>query len=202
VTNVAGAPESPQRPACCSAKPEKMATLPKTLIGFWIMALFAVTLAQLPWAWSLAAQVTAVKHAVHAHWLGLAFVPQKTAALLIVVILTALIGSAAALALTFAWRVGYNKLEKGWAWWYITRPPTAASIGVLAFALLEAGFFSSGSTAKSNLLAAAATGGLAGLFTDQLLQKMRSVLGLSPFDQSASGTDDAGRAAAPGSRVH
>ena len=158
----------------------------RTLIGLWVMALFAVALGHLPWAWSLAEQVATSKRPVHAHWFGLEFVPQKAAMLLIVVLTTALIGSAATLALTFAHRVGYQKLEKGWEWWYITRPPTAASIGVLAFALLQAGLFSNSTAAKSSLLAAAATGGLAGLFTDQLLQKMRSILGLSAFSKSAS----------------
>jgi hypothetical protein len=165
----------------------------RTLIGIWIMALFAVALGHLPWAWSLAEQVATAKHPVHAHWFGVAFVPQKAAMLLIIVLITALIGSAATLALTFAHRVGYKQLEKGWEWWYVTRPPTAASIGVLAFALLEAGLFSSTTAVKSSLLAAAATGGLAGLFTDQLLQKIRAALGLSAFGESASADEQKAR---------
>lgn len=63
----------------------------------------------------------------------------------------------------------------------MTRPFTAAAIGVLAYALVQAGFFGAGSTSNSDLLAAATIGGLAGLFTDQLLRKMRSALGLSAF---------------------
>jgi hypothetical protein len=102
-----------------------------------------------------------------------------------VVVLTALIGGAATIGLTFVNRAGYHRLEKGWEWWYITRPLTAASIGVLAFALLQAGFLGNGTSDTSDLLAAAATGGLAGLFTDQLLQKMRAALGLSAFGESA-----------------
>jgi len=175
------------------AAPDPMGTRARTLIGVWIMVLFAVALGHLPWAWSMAEQVATSKHPVHAHWFGLEFVPQKAAVLLIVVLTTAVIGSAATLALTFAHRLGYQKLEKGWQWWYVTRPPTAASIGVLAFALLQAGLFSSNTAAKSGLLAAAATGGLAGLFTDQLLQKMRAALGLSAFSKSASDEDEKAR---------
>jgi hypothetical protein len=166
---------------------EPMGQTPRRLMGIWIMALSAVALGHLPWAWSLAEQVASSRHPVHAHWLGIGFTPQKASALLIVVIVTALIGSAATLAITFANRVGFMKLEKGWEWWYLTRPPTAASIGVLAFALLQAGFLTNSTAVKSDLLAAVATGGLAGLFTDQVLQKMRAALGLGAFDKSASG---------------
>jgi hypothetical protein len=171
----------------------QMGSTGRTLIGVWIMVLFAVGLGHLPWAWSLAENVATSKRPVHAHWLGLEFVPQKTAMLVIVVLTTAVIGSVATMALTFAHRGGYQKLEKGWGWWYITRPPTAASIGVLAFALLQAGLFSGNTAAKSGLLAAAATGALAGLFTDQLLQKMRAILGLSAFSKSASDENEKAR---------
>jgi hypothetical protein len=158
----------------------------RTAIGIWILVLSALALGHLPWAWSLAVRLGNSKSAVHARWFGLAFTPQQTTVLLIIVILTAVIGSAAALGLTFSHRLGYNKLEKGWGWWYVTRPFTAAAIGVLAYALVQAGFFGAGSTSNSDLLAAATIGGLAGLFTDQLLQKMRSALGLSAFVKSAS----------------
>ena len=50
----------------------------------------------------------------------------------------------------------------------------------------QAGLFTNSTAVKSDLLAAAATGALAGLFTDQLLQKMRGILGLSAFSKSAS----------------
>jgi hypothetical protein len=158
----------------------------RTAIGIWILVLSALALVHLPWSWSLAARLGNSKSAVHARWFGLAFTPQQTTILLIIVILTSVIGSAAALGLTFSHWLGYNKLEKGWGWWYVTRPFTAAAIGVLAYALVQAGFFGEGSTSNSYLLAAATIGGLAGLFTDQLLQKMRSALGLSAFVKSAS----------------
>jgi hypothetical protein len=158
----------------------------RTAIGIWLLVQSALALGHLPWAWALAVRLGSSKSAVHARWLGLAFAPQQTTVLLIIVILTSVIGSAAALGLTFSHRLGYNKLEKGWGWWYVTRPFTAAGIGVLAYALVQAGFFGAGSTSNSDLLAAATIGGLAGLFTDQLLQKMRSALGLSAFVKSAS----------------
>lgn len=171
--------------------PELMKGTAPTTIGIWILALSALALGHLLWAWPLAVRLGNSKAGVRAHWFGQVFTPQKTTILLIIVILTAVIGSAATMGLTFSNRLGHNELEKGWGWWYATRPFTAAAIGVLAYALVQAGFFGAGSTSNSNLLAAATIGGLAGLFTDQLLQKMRSVLGLTAFTESASGVDPA-----------
>jgi hypothetical protein len=171
--------------------PTPMGGTARTAIGVWILVLSVLALGHLPWAWSLAARLVNSKSAVQARWFGQAFTPQKTTVLLIIVILTAVIGSAATLGLTFSHRLGYDTLEKGWGWWYVTRPFTAAAIGVLAYALVQAGFFGAGSTSNSDLLGAATIGGLAGLFTDQLLQKMRSVLGLSAFLKSASDSAEA-----------
>lgn len=158
----------------------------RTMIGLWIIALAAIALGHLPWAWSLAEQLSRSKSVPRARWLGLTFAPHEVSILLVIVVLTAVIGSAATLALTFAQRAGYDSLERGWVWWYLTRPFTAAGIGVLAYALLQVGFFGSNNKTSSELLAAAAIGGLAGLFTDQLLQKMRTALGLTAFLKSAS----------------
>lgn len=69
--------------------------------------------------------------------------PAKGSVLLLVVILAAVIGSCATLALTLAHRAGYSSLEKGWGWWYVPRPFTASGIGVLAHALFRAGLFGS-----------------------------------------------------------
>ena len=160
-------------------------------IGLWIITLATVALGNLPWAWALAEQLGRSKPGLHARWLGVTFTPQTASILLIIVVLTAMLGSAATLALTFAHRAGYNRLEKGWGWWYVLRPFTAVGIGVLAYALLQAGFFASSRATNSDLLAAASIGGLAGLFTDQLLQKMRKALGLSAFLKSASDPTEA-----------
>ena len=173
--------------SCAASKAcNQMPKLVQTMIGIWIVTLSSIALAHLPWAWALAERFSVTNSHPRARWLWVTFGPQKASALLIVVILAAVIGSCAALALTFANRVGYNKLEKGWGWWYFTRPFTATAIGVLAYALLQAGFFGSGSSATPDLLAAGGIGGLAGLFTDQLLQKMRKALGLTAFLKSAT----------------
>jgi hypothetical protein len=162
----------------------------KTMIGIWIVALSSIALAHLPWAWALAERFGGSNAGPRARWLGLRFAPQRASILLVVVVLTAVIGSCATLALTFAARAGYDNLEKGWGWWYFTRPFTASGIAVLAYALLQGGFLGSGSATTPDLLAAGAIGALAGLFTDQLLQKMRAAMGLSAFSKSAAHADE------------
>jgi len=76
-----------------------------------------------------------------------------------------------------------------WAWSLAVRL-TSSKSSVRAH-VLQAGFLDTGTTTKSDLLAAATTGGLSRLFTDQLLQKMRSALGLSAFLKSASDPEEA-----------
>ena len=57
-----------------------MGTTARTLIGVWVMTLFAVALGHVPWAWSLAEQVAAAKRPVHAHWFGLECGPHSGSA--------------------------------------------------------------------------------------------------------------------------
>jgi hypothetical protein len=182
--------------------PNPSASMPaaeRWAIGIWIVMLSALGLINLSWAWALAERLSGSKTGVRTHWLGQAFTPQKASILLLVVVLSAVLGSCATLALTFAHRAGYGMLERGWGWWYITRPFTASIIGVLAFALLQAGFFGSSNATSSGLLAAVAIGGLAGLFTDQLLQKMRTALGLTAFLKSAKDPGETKKINAAGS---
>jgi hypothetical protein len=98
------------------------------------------------------------------------------------------LGSLAIMIITFSNRAGQNTLEHGFLWWYLTRPFAAAAVGVLFYMAIIAGFFDQTSaTGRSALVLAAAIGGLAGLFTDKVLQKMRAaLLGLSTFDEPAA----------------
>jgi hypothetical protein len=148
------------------------------------MGLMVGALIHLPWAWSRTDRLLSGGSKPRAAWLWLHFQPTAASFLLLIVILTAVIGSATTMALTLGHRAGYRKLEEGWELWYLLRPVTAVGVGVLAYALLKAGLFTF-TNPQSDLFAAAAVGGLAGLFTDQLLQKMRKILGLSDFEQEA-----------------
>jgi hypothetical protein len=167
--------------------------MPRTrrrIIGGYLTTLGLALLAVLPWAWSLAYHASD-KPAPRAHFLGLGFTPSPEFSLIAIVILAALLGSVAVLLLTFSSRAGHETLERGYLWWYLTRPITAAGIGVLFYMAVLAGYFNQAVTSgHATLIAAAAIGGLAGLFTDQILSKMRSVLGLTAFDKAAAGTAD------------
>jgi hypothetical protein len=153
-----------------------------------LVAMTALMLAHLLWVWSFASRLIGLDGkpvAVRTHWLGIAFTPTAEWSLLLVVVFAAAAGSTAHSALLFANRDGHGHLEKRWVAWYLVRPGAAAVIGVLTYIILKAGFL--GATNNTSELAfAAAVGGLAGLFTDTLMQKLRGALGASPFKVSAS----------------
>jgi hypothetical protein len=95
--------------------------------------------------------------------------------------LVAVAGSVAIMAITFSNRSGKHTLEKGWEWWYLTRPISAAVIGMLSYMAILAGYLDAATTNRSELVIAAAVGGLAGLFTDKIIEQMRKVIGLTAF---------------------
>jgi hypothetical protein len=113
-------------------------------------------------------------------------------ALISIVILMGMIGSLTVMALVFSLRAGNETLEAGFVWWYVTRPLTAAGLAVLFYVTAISGLLDLGSiSGASALVVAAALAALAGLFTDQVLDKMRGMLGLLPFHETASGKDPA-----------
>lgn len=156
-------------------------------VGCYLALLAAVALAITPWAWSLATSGISSRAAGRARFLGLSFKPTAEFNLIIIVMLMSVLGSLAVMIITFANRAGHETLEHGFLWWYLIRPFAAAAIGVLFYMAIIAGFFNQRSaTGRSALVLAAAIGGLAGLFTDIVLQKMRAaLLGLSAFDAPA-----------------
>jgi hypothetical protein len=157
-----------------------------TGIGCYLAALATAVLAITPWAWSLA--TNSVGHAANqARFLGLSFRPTTEFNLIIIVMLMSVLGSMAVMIITFANRAGQETLEQGFVWWYLIRPFAAAGVGVLFYMAIIAGFFNQTSArGRSALVLAAAIGGLAGLFTDNVVQKMRALLGLSSFSGLAS----------------
>jgi hypothetical protein len=165
----------------------------RTGVGCYLAALGTVVLAITPWAWSLATGSVGHTTAGRARFLGLSFRPTTEFNLIIIVMLMSVLGSIAVMIITFANRAGQETLDRGFVWWYLTRPFAATAIGVLFYMAIIAGFFNQASaTGRSALVLAAAIGGLAGLFTDNVLQKMRSaLLGLSAFDTAASGVKQA-----------
>ena len=164
-----------------------MSGVAKFGIGCYLAALAAAVLAITPWAWSLA--TSSVGHAANrARFLGVSFRPTTEFNLIVIVMLMSLLGSVAVMIITFANRAGQETLEQGFLWWYLTRPFAATAVGVLFYMAIIAGFFNQTSArGRSALVLAAAIGGLAGLFTDNVLQKMSgALLGLSSFNSPAA----------------
>jgi hypothetical protein len=76
----------------------------------------------------------------------------------------------------FSSRVGRDTLEASFLWWYLLRPFAAALLALLFVAAVQSGLVAVGGKPESLVLALVA-GGLAGLFTDAVLQKLRGLLG-------------------------
>jgi hypothetical protein len=170
------------------AAQDRMPDASRRLVGTYLLTLGSALVATLPWAWSFATALAdpAGPATVRAHFLGVGFNPTPAFSLLLIVILSAMAGSVAVMALVFSARAGKHTLEQGWQWWYVTRPITAAIIGVLSYMALLTGFFDLGvGSDRPELVVAAAVGGLAGLFTDQILDKMRKTLAVTDPDKPA-----------------
>ena len=159
-------------------------------IGCYLTVLATLVLAITPWAWSLA--TSSVGHTTdRARFLGLTFRPTTEFNLIIIVMLMSFLGSMAVMIITFTNRAGHGTLEQGFVWWYLTRPFAATAVGVLFYMAIIAGFFNQNSAkGRSALVLAAAIGGLAGLFTDSVLQKMSgALLGLTNFNAPAANAE-------------
>lgn len=169
-------------------------------VGAYLVALGCLLVAVLPWLYSVATDVTstgavATARGVEADYgsvevLWFTLEPTPASAVLAVVAFTAMVGSLVVMALTFSMRAGHRTLDEGFFWWYLTRPLTAAGLALVLYLVVIGGFFdltsvTEGST--SALATAAALGGLAGLFTDQILDLLRGALALLPFTTLSEG---------------
>lgn len=162
----------------------------RVLVGGYLLALGAALLVVIPWAWSFASRVIDGNRVTASFLNRFSFTPTPEFSMVLIVLLSAILGSVVVLTLTFADRAGHETLERGYLWWYLTRPISAAGLGLLFYMAFISGFFNAASAKDSQALILAATiGGLAGLFTDQVLKKMSKVLGLMPTSELASGKD-------------
>lgn len=169
---------------------EPMSEFGRRAIGCYLMILGLLMLVLVPWAWSVAWRSNEIGSGeASATFLWWDFTASAPATLLATVVLMAVIGSVTVMTLVFAARAGHGTLEQTYVWWYITRPVSAAGLGVLVYMFIVAAVFDfatieDGSTPA--LVVAAAIGALAGLFTDQVLDRVRWVLGLSPFESGTA----------------
>lgn len=162
----------------------------KKAIGIYLTVLGVLLLAVTPEAWGVATEVVEADASTTTSFWAFELTATPAMALMGIVILMGLIGSVTVMSLVFALRAGNRTLEDSFAWWYVTRPITASGLAVLFYVTATAGLLDLGSISGSSALAiAAALAALAGLFTDQVLEKMRRMLGLLPFHEPASGKE-------------
>lgn len=164
----------------------------RSTIGVYLTVLGLVLLAVTPQVWSVATQVMESGQPAALTLGPLDGTATPASALISVVILMAMIGSLTVMTLVFALRAGNDTLEDGFAWWYVLRPLNAAGLAVLFYMTAISGLLDLAAVSgASALVIAAGLAALAGLFTDQVLEKMRNMLGLLPFHETASGKDPA-----------
>ena len=169
------------------ANGREMSTWSRRAIGVYLVVLGSALIATTLWAWSFANAVVADGRSVRPHFLGIGFRPTAAFSVLLIVGLTAALGSVAVMAVTFAGRSGRHTLEAGWEWWYATRPIVATAVALLTYMVVLAGFFDTTVNGdRPELIVAAAVGAMAGLFTDRILAKLRDLLGQTPFWKSST----------------
>ena len=98
-----------------------------------------------------------------------------TVLFLLVVVFGAL-GAYVHAATSFADFVGNRRFVGSWTWWYFLRLPIGATLALLLYVALRAGFFTAGTEAEAvNPYGVAALAGLSGLFSKQATDKLREV---------------------------
>ena len=139
----------------------------RRLVGCWQLGLGILVLVGLIACWPLGADATV------------------TWGVLVVGALGGVAGSLVHTITVFSSRVGQSTFEATYTWWYILRPFAAALLAVLFVAAVYSGLVTnleSGPTAVVPVVA----GGLAGLFTDTVLQTLRALLGATSTELEAS----------------
>ncbi len=160
--------------------PHAMTARMTAWVAVYLAVLGGIVLAVTPWVWTFASHAAAAGSDVTTSFFGGSFDISPDASLILTVVVMALAGCVSIMALTFAARAGHGTLENTYLWWYVLRPVAAAGIGVLAYLAIAAGFLTANAASGTPaLLVAAAIGGLAGLFTDQVLALLKGVLRIS-----------------------
>jgi hypothetical protein len=128
---------------------------------------------------------------------------QNTALLLLVVIAAGL-GATVNTTTEFAYRVGDNRLDRSYLWWYPMRYVIAATLALVFYFVVRGGLLNTTASASDelNVYVLAGLSGLAGLFSTQVTRLLGRVFGAVPgaeevyaqpapkVDQLVRGEDD------------
>ncbi len=97
--------------------------------------------------------------------------------LLLIVALAGAIGSLVHVVRSLSWYVGNRKLVRSWLAKYILLPFVGTTLALVFYFVIRAGFFSpAGPVEQTNPFHLAALAALAGMFSDQVAEKLREVL--------------------------
>ncbi|MCU1246746.1 MAG: hypothetical protein JWN02_2656, partial [Acidobacteria bacterium] len=108
--------------------------------------------------------------------------------LLLLVLLTGAIGALLSRLLSFFYFIGVGKFTAGWLPYYYLAPFAGASLGCVMYLVIRGGFFSSNTTTSdTNPFMFLAVSALAGLFTRQVMAKLKTIAE-SMFEKAPEGT--------------
>ena len=95
---------------------------------------------------------------------------------LLLVIISAGLGSFIHASTSFVSYVGNKRLVMSWAWWYIVRPFIGMSLALIFYFVIRGGLLSTGtSTTDISVFGIAAVAGLVGMFSKQATDKLGEV---------------------------
>ena len=174
-----------------------MAPTQQRLIGIGNALADIVALVALVWTYGLAEQMVAAQEGTATgeiatrtiSWWGPSFSITLATSLVVVGAAAGFVGSVVQQSIVFASRAGQQTLERGYLWWYVLRPVWSALLGGVVVLTVNAGLVSIGddTTSAAGVTVLVTAAAVAGLFTDQAMQRLRSVLGAS--DPSTLTTD-------------
>jgi len=95
--------------------------------------------------------------------------------LLCTVAVAGAMGSYVQAATSFANYIGNRAFSRSWTWWYILRTPIGISMALLVYFVVRAGLLPEAAPASLNVYGIAALSALAGLFSRQVVDKLREV---------------------------
>lgn len=157
-------------------------------IGVWLTALGVSAVVGMFWAWNIAGRISATTPDVAVTWVGPDFSASATTAAFLLAATAGVAGSVVHIGGLFSCRAGRRTFEASYTWSYLLRPVLAALLAVLVVAAIRAGTISVAGDSSDNAtpMLAFLAGGLAGLFTDRVVLKMRKLLGSTSPEKKAT----------------
>lgn len=115
----------------------------------------------------------------------------QEARLIVIVALTGALGTQIRTVRSFAWYVGNRKFTQSWLPFYFLTPVVGATLALVFYFVIRAGFFSADSTSSHlSVYGFAGMAGLVGIFSDQAILRLKEVAEVV-FKKPPTGADNA-----------